>query len=45
MNEGALRVPCWPRMPVLTGVGSLKPFSGRWQVAQDSVPSADRRVS
>jgi hypothetical protein len=32
-------------MPVLTGVGSEKPCSGLWQLAQAIVPSADRRAS
>ena len=45
MNVGALRLPFWPRMPVATGVPWEKACSGSWQVAQETVPSAESRVS
>ena len=42
---GALRPPFLPSTPVETGVGSENPCCGRWQVAQETVSSTDRRVS
>ena len=42
---GALRAPSWPPMPLERGLGSEKACSGRWQVAQETVPSLLRRVS
>src|SRR5437773_6369240 len=55
MSDGVLRVTagpsgwgnvsCCPRIPTDTAFGSVKPRSGIWQVAQEIVPSADRRWS
>ena len=42
---GALRVPFWPPMPSDTFFPSEKPLAGSWQVAQETVPSFERRLS
>lgn len=44
-NDGDLRPPICPRMPVECGVGSENACSGLWHVAQAMVPSAERRGS
>src|SRR5438045_6693516 len=45
MTEGALRPPFCARMPVETGRASVKPCSGAWQLAQETEPSEETRLS
>src|SRR5262245_6843403 len=45
MTVGALRPPSCPRMPLANGCPSVNACSGLWQLAQDTVPSTDSRLS
>src|SRR5438067_10224750 len=42
---GALRPPSWPRMPLENGCPSVNASFGSWQVAHETVLSADSRLS
>ena len=42
---GLFRVPFFPPTPSATFLPSAKPFAGSWQVAQDTVPSFESRLS
>ena len=45
MTVGALRPPICPRMPFENGWPSVKACFGSWQLAQETVPSAESRLS
>ena len=42
---GLFRVPFFPPTPSATFLPSANPFSGSWQVAHETVPSFERRLS
>src|SRR5581483_2923413 len=45
MTVGALRPPSWPRMPLENRWPSVKAYFGSWQEAQETVLSAETRLS
>ena len=44
-HAGRLRPPVWPAIPIETGMPSVHPLAGLWQVAQLTVPSSETRGS
>ncbi len=45
MTVGLLRVPCWCPTPSEVACGSVNPWNGMWQEAQEIVPSFESRGS